>query len=106
MASDKSLVVEMIKYSSPLSVIRALVVDSDSTCLEIVSKMLRVLGYQVVTAKKGADALNIVQQKGNELHLVLMEAHLPDMEINELIQKIKRISTLPFSSKVLLGSIV
>lgn len=53
----------------------------------------------VVTAKLGSDALSIVQDKKIELHLVLMEVHLPDMGRYEIVKKMRQSSTLPLLSK-------
>ncbi|KAJ7962296.1 Two-component response regulator ARR1 [Quillaja saponaria] len=43
-----------------------------------------------------SDALSIAQGKRNELHFVLMAIHLPEMERNEFIEKMKQKSKLPF----------
>ncbi|XP_020991613.2 two-component response regulator ORR26-like [Arachis duranensis] len=81
------------KYTIPIPGIKVLVVDCDSTSLTLASKMLRILGYEVVTAKLGSDALSIIEK--NELHLVIMEIHLPDMKMFELIDKIRESYDIP-----------
>lgn len=53
----------------------------------------------VVTAALASDALSIIEEKKDELNLVLVEARLPDMEIHELTEKIKESSDLPSFSK-------
>ncbi|MED6180952.1 hypothetical protein PIB30_014931 [Stylosanthes scabra] len=81
------------KYIVPIPGIKILVVDCDLTSLASASKMLRILGYEVVTATLASDALSIMEK--NKLHLVLMEIHLPDMETFELIDKIRESYGIP-----------
>ncbi|XP_022156118.1 two-component response regulator ORR26-like [Momordica charantia] len=76
-------------------VIRVLVVDHDSVTLKVVSKMLGVCGYQVVTANCAIGALNIAQEREEDLHLILTELHLPDMGRYELLEKMNQTSKLP-----------
>lgn len=52
-----------------------------------------------MTAKRAYDALSIAQKKEDELHLVLTEAHLPDMDKYELLEKMKAVSKVPVVSK-------
>lgn len=52
-----------------------------------------------MTAALASDALSIIEEKKDELNLVLVEARLPDMEIHELTEKIKESSDLPSFSK-------
>ncbi|XP_022964475.1 two-component response regulator ARR2-like isoform X2 [Cucurbita moschata] len=76
--------------------LRVLVVDHDSTTLKIVSKMLGICGYEAVTAKCAIDALRIVKERKNDIHLILIDTHLPDMGRYELLEKImEQTSTLP-----------
>ncbi|KAJ9171317.1 hypothetical protein P3X46_014704 [Hevea brasiliensis] len=75
--------------------ISILVVDCDSTCLAIVSRMLHTFGYKVMTATRATDALRILQERQNDLDLILTEVHLPDMERFELLETIGEISCLP-----------
>ncbi|RDY05711.1 Two-component response regulator ORR26, partial [Mucuna pruriens] len=96
MDSVKFQPVDLSKSICPVPGIKVLVVDSNLTFLESVSKMLRNLGYEVVTASLASDALSIVEEKKNELNLVFVDVHLPDMEINALIEKIREISDLPY----------
>ncbi|KAJ7951061.1 Two-component response regulator [Quillaja saponaria] len=96
MESEKMNSIDLSMFSTPILGIRVLVVDCDSTSLAIISKMLGVLGYEVLTATGASDALSIAQEKRNELHFVLMEMHLPDMERYEFIEKMEQKSKLPF----------
>ncbi|KAK7292579.1 hypothetical protein RJT34_15430 [Clitoria ternatea] len=76
--------------------IKILVVDSDLKCLQILSKMLSSLGYDVDTASKASEALSIFEERKNELDLLLVEVDLPDMEIGEFTEKIRESSDMPY----------
>jgi PleD family two-component response regulator len=52
-----------------------------------------------VTAKRASDALSIVREKEDDLNLVLTEAHLPDMDKYEFLERMGEISKLPVVSK-------
>nr|POF08929.1 two-component response regulator arr2 [Quercus suber] len=112
MNREKSISVEPIRNSSSLPRdVSILVVDGDSTCLTIISKMLYRFGYKVVTAKQGSDALAIAREK-DDLQLVLTEAHLPDMDKYEFLERMREMSKLPViimsaddSEKAMLGSL-
>ncbi|XP_008460204.2 two-component response regulator ARR10-like [Cucumis melo] len=69
-------------------VFRVLVVDHDSTSLKIVCKMLDLCRYEVVIANCAIDALRMVRERENEIHLVLTELHLPDMGSYEFLEKL------------------
>ncbi|KAL5859810.1 hypothetical protein ACOSQ4_001106 [Xanthoceras sorbifolium] len=72
-----------------------LLVDGDSTCLTILSKMLRRFGYKVMTAKRASDALCIIREREDEVGVVLSEAYLPDMNKYELLETVGKMSKLP-----------
>ncbi|KAL4378871.1 hypothetical protein GQ457_02G000520 [Hibiscus cannabinus] len=75
--------------------VTVLLVDSDSTCLTIISKMLRTFGYQVITAKRATDAFCVIQAREYKIDLVLAEACLPDMDKYELLETISDTSGIP-----------
>ncbi|WCJ23136.1 Two-component response regulator ORR21 [Euphorbia peplus] len=75
--------------------VSVLVVDCDSTCLAVVSQMLHVYGYRVITATNATDATRILREKEGELDLILTEVHLPDMDKYELLETMGKISRLP-----------
>ncbi|CAL1399029.1 unnamed protein product [Linum trigynum] len=88
-------------YSLGVSI---LLLDCDSVCSTILSKMLRASGYsviyttkqsQVTTAKLAKEALYILQDRQGEIDLVLTELYLPDIGKYELLETIREISSLP-----------
>jgi CheY-like chemotaxis protein len=51
-----------------------------------------------VNATLASEALSVIGEKKNEINIVLVEAQLPDMEVYELIDKMKS-SSIPSFSK-------
>ncbi|XP_009340629.2 putative two-component response regulator-like APRR8 [Pyrus x bretschneideri] len=100
MNDEKAASLESMKNSTPvLEGVNVLAVDGDSACLTLLSRMLCQLGYKVLTEKRACDALSVAQKKEDELHLVLTEVHLPDMDKYELLEKLRAVSKLPVVSK-------
>jgi CheY-like chemotaxis protein len=59
---------------------------------------LDILSLLVATATLASEALSVIGEKKNEINIVLVEAQLPDMEVYELIDKMKS-SSIPSFSK-------
>ena len=60
--------------------------------------MFLIISPSVVTAKQGSDALAIAREK-DDLQLVVTEAHLPDMDKYEFLERMQEMSKLPVISK-------
>jgi hypothetical protein len=58
---------------------------------------LDILSLLVVNATIASKALSMIGEMKNEINLVRVEAQLPDMEIYELIEKMKNSNILSFS---------
>ena len=56
-----------------------LVVDDEEILLETTQQMLHTLGYQVLVARNGRDALELLAAHGQGVHLVLMDLAMPVM---------------------------
>ncbi|KAJ8748938.1 hypothetical protein K2173_013375 [Erythroxylum novogranatense] len=96
MIAEKALSLETCRNADQCIIgVSVLVIDCDSTCLTIVSTMLRTCGYNVVTAKRAKDAFSILLERGDELDLILTEVNLPDMDKFELLEKFFEMSSLP-----------
>ncbi|KAM7269172.1 hypothetical protein ACFE04_024669 [Oxalis oulophora] len=68
--------------------INILVVDDDSTSLAIISAMLKIWKYKVVTSKTPMDALSTLRGQGG-IDLVVTDLHMPRMngfELQKIIQ--------------------
>ena len=62
--------------SSPM---RALVVDDSRSMRMILAHILGQLGYQVVQAGNGRQALEVLDRERNEIPLVLVDWNMPEM---------------------------
>ena len=58
---------------------RVLVVDDESTVLDVCARMLGSSGYVVHTARTGAEALEAFADLGGDIDLLLVDVILPDM---------------------------
>jgi len=70
---------------------RVLVVDDDSTMLEVVSRMLTRAGYEVLPANGARQALEIVNNPPG-VDLVVSDLKMPDMQGTQLVREVARIS--------------
>ncbi len=57
--------------------LRVLVVDDDLSVQNLLSEMLKRMGFMPLVADSGAQALELVSQ--SEVHLVLLDARMPGM---------------------------
>lgn len=57
-----------------------LVVDDDGSVRNVVSQMLVSLGYTVLTADHGLNAVNLFQEEGGHIDLVMTDLRMPVMD--------------------------
>jgi CheY-like chemotaxis protein len=69
---------------------RLLIVDDEVGLLAIVKNMLETLGYSVVTATGGLEALAAIENTSQPFDLVLTDWSMPVMSGGELIRKIRQ----------------
>src|SRR5262249_21753729 len=67
---------------------RVLLVDDDADSLEVLQAILEHYGYEVVTAARGQEALDRLQQDTPDL--VLLDVLLPDLSGFEICRKIRQ----------------
>ena len=72
--------------------IKILLVDDEPDILEIVGYNLKNEGYQVYTAKNGAEGVKIARKVVP--HLILLDIMMPEMDGIEACEKIRKINTL------------
>ncbi|MEO0413703.1 MAG: ATP-binding protein [Verrucomicrobiota bacterium] len=65
-----------------------LIADDEPTVRSIAEIVLRRAGYQLVTADDGAEALQIVKERGGELDLVMLDYTMPVMDGKEAFKQI------------------
>ena len=81
-----------------------LVVDDEDISIKILKVMLEKLGYQVLAAESGEEALNVLGE--NSVDLVISDHHMSGMTGLELLQHIKKMDAhLPFIMLTAYGSI-
>jgi signal transduction histidine kinase len=69
-----------------------LLVDDDPMILEVGQTMLRALGYTVVTAEGGKQAVSLYRDNCQEISLVILDMIMPDMGGGEAFDCIKEIN--------------
>jgi CheY-like chemotaxis protein len=67
-----------------------LVVDDDSSVLEVVVEMLGELGCEVVSAKSGQEALGQLN-RNERIEILITDINMPEMDGHELAHRAKRI---------------
>jgi two-component system cell cycle sensor histidine kinase/response regulator CckA len=66
-----------------------LVVEDDDAVREVISTGLRKLGYQVLPARNGDDALAVADSHGGPIHLVISDLVMPEMNGVELFARLR-----------------
>jgi CheY-like chemotaxis protein len=78
-----------------------LLVDDEDIILEVEKELLETLGYVVLTARDGKEAVEIYKKKWDKIDLVLMDMVMPNMGGGEAYDRMKEINP---RVKVLLSS--
>ena len=68
-----------------------LVVDDESSLLEVTRQMLVAFGYRVATASEGAEAVALFTRRHSEIAAVVADLRLPGMEGTELVAALRGI---------------
>ncbi|MCD4787642.1 MAG: response regulator [Desulfobacterales bacterium] len=78
-----------------------LLVDDEDIVLEVEKELLETLGYEVLTARDGKEAVEVYKKKWDKIDLVLMDMVMPNMGGGEAYDRMKEINP---RVKVLLSS--
>jgi two-component system cell cycle sensor histidine kinase/response regulator CckA len=78
-----------------------LLVDDEDIIIEVGKQMLNALGYEVLLAKNGNEAIDIYTKKQDGIDMVILDMIMPDMEGGETYDRLKEINP---DIKVLLSS--
>jgi len=78
-----------------------LVVDDEQGILDMAERSLTALGYTVLTATDGREAVAIYEQQRGQIDLVLLDYMMPEMDGEDTFHEIRRIDP---TAKVLLAS--
>lgn len=77
---------EVVKGSETI-----LLVDDEKIVLDVGKEMLGALGYHVVVAYGGEKAIDVIQNKGDEIDLVILDLIMPGMDGGKVFDRIKEI---------------
>lgn len=77
---------------------KVLIIDDAPDTLEIIGKLLRFEGYQVLTASTGEEGIECVEKERPDV--VLMDINLPGIDGNQALREIKKIN--PIQSVIML----
>ncbi len=69
-----------------------LVVDDEASVLGVTCKMLSRLGYELLTAKDGQEAVALYRERGAGISLVLLDLTMPRMNGEEAFVQLRRIN--------------
>jgi nitrogen-specific signal transduction histidine kinase len=67
-----------------------LVVEDEDLVRDVASRILIRNGYRVLTARSGAEALEIVDREGDEIDLLLTDVVMPGLTGNEVAEQVSR----------------
>jgi len=70
-----------------------LVVDDDAEILDVAAKSLRHLGHKILVAENGRHALEVVEQSGETIDLLVTDVIMPVMNGVELAENLAKISS-------------
>lgn len=71
---------------------KILIIDDEEGVREVLSDMLRHLGYEVISVSDGVEALTYYQEKGHEIDAVILDMVMPRMKGKECFQKIRALN--------------
>jgi two-component system cell cycle sensor histidine kinase/response regulator CckA len=78
-----------------------LLVDDEDSILRVCDRMLKAMGYEVLTARNGGDALDVYRQNQGRVTLVILDMIMPGMNGAETFEALRALDP---KLKVLLAS--
>ena len=101
-ASDKEVVQEREKpVQAAKGTETILLIDDEAMILDVGKELLGELGYKVITASGGEEALRVFEENHDEIQLVIMDMIMPVMSGGETFDRLKAMSP---DIKILLSS--
>jgi PAS domain S-box-containing protein len=70
-----------------------LLIDDEEVVLVVTRRILRMLGYTVITASSGPEAIEVYRSRRDEIALVILDMIMPGMGGRETFERLKRINT-------------
>ena len=78
-----------------------LLVDDEEMIIDVGSQILKNLGYSVLSARSGTEAIEVYQAHPDEIILVILDMVMPDLGGGETYDRLKKINS---EIKILLSS--
>ncbi|MDY6856085.1 MAG: PAS domain S-box protein [Thermodesulfobacteriota bacterium] len=78
-----------------------LIVDDEDMILDVSKKLLKKLGYCVLVSKSRKEAIEIYEEKKNDIDLIILDLIMPGMDVGETYDRLRDINP---DVKVLLSS--
>ena len=72
--------------------IGVLMIDDNEDMLEVTSLMLTTLGYRVVRATHGAEAIALYKEQYNDIKIVILDLAMPKMDGRQCFRALKKIN--------------
>ena len=69
-----------------------LIVDDEATVITVSKELLETLGYKVLTADSGKEAMEIYRNRNHEIDLVILDMIMPDMGGGETFTLMKMVN--------------
>lgn len=91
-ASQSSLMTDAPSETQPKQSGTILVVDDESYILEASTALLKELGYQVIPASNGHQAISIFKEKVDQIDGVLLDMIMPDISGRQVLAELKDIN--------------
>lgn len=101
-ASDKKMVPEEKSQEKPIRGQETiLLVDDEEVILKVTREILESLGYLVLSANSGQEALSLFREKHHEIDMIILDMIMPDLKGSQTYDGFKEVSS---PVKVLLSS--
>ncbi len=68
-----------------------LLIDDEEVVLEVAGKMLKKIGFKVLSARGGSEAIELLQQHNNTIACVLLDLTMPRMDGDQVLEELHRI---------------
>jgi CheY-like chemotaxis protein len=78
-----------------------LLVDDEAIVIDVSAQMLKKIGYKVLSAHNGKEAIDIFKQNNDKIAIVILDLIMPGMGGGEVYERLKEIDT---NVKVMLSS--
>jgi PAS domain S-box-containing protein len=101
-ASDKEVCREMEDSEGVIhGTGTVLLVDDEQVIIEVGRELLTELGYDVLVARSGGEAVDIYRSRGEDINLVILDLIMPDMSGGQTFDRLRKLDS---SVTVLLSS--